>query len=231
LTEPRAVAAEIQEIAPGIWHWRIEDERIGGHTSASHAVPAVTVDASTAATPTADAAAAASAATAPPAAGTVLIDPLPLSDDALERLLPVEAICLTAQCHQRSAWRYRQRFGARVHAPHTRAMDEEPDVRYSEGELLPGALRAIHTPGPEDAHFSFLLEREPGVLFCSDLLMHDDGRLEFVPLEYHDDPSTTRRSVERLLELDFELLCLDHGAPILEAPKDAIRDLLARTAD
>jgi glyoxylase-like metal-dependent hydrolase (beta-lactamase superfamily II) len=213
VTEPKAVASEIDEIAPGVWHWRIEDERIGGHTSASHAV--------TVAAATADAV---------PGAGTVLIDPLPLSEAALERLVPVEAICLTAQCHQRSAWRYRQRFGAPVYAPHTRAMEEEPDERYSEGGLLPGGLRVLHTPGPEEAHFSFLLEREPSALFCSDLLMREKGRLEFVPLEYHDDPPTTRRSVELLLGLDFELLCLDHGAPILDRPKDAIRELLERTA-
>jgi glyoxylase-like metal-dependent hydrolase (beta-lactamase superfamily II) len=215
-----AVASEIEEIAPGVWHWRIEDERIGGHTSASHAVTAAS--AVTAATD-------GTAADAAPS-GTILVDPLPLSEDALERLRPVEAICLTAQCHQRSTWRYRQRFGARVYAPHTRAMDEEPDERYSDGDLLPGGLRVIHTPGPEEAHFSFLLEREPRTLFCADLLMHEKGRLEFVPLEYHDDPPTTRRSVEHLLELDFVLLCLDHGAPILERPKDAIRALLERTA-
>jgi glyoxylase-like metal-dependent hydrolase (beta-lactamase superfamily II) len=110
-------------------------------------------------------------------------------------------------------------------------MEEEPDERYADGDLVPGGLRVIHTPGPEEAHYSFLLQREPRVLFCSDLLMHEGGALEFVPFEYHDDPQTTRRSVERLLELDFELLCLDHGLPIAHEPKEAIRALLARTAD
>ena len=40
----------------------------------------------------------------------------------------------------------------------------------------------------------------------------------------------TRRSVERLLELDFAILCLDHGAPLTEDPKAAIRELLAAAA-
>jgi hypothetical protein len=47
-----------------------------------------------------------------------------------------------------------------------------------------------------------------------------------VPLEYHDDPAATRRSVDALLELPFTLLCLDHGRPIADG-KAAIRALLA----
>lgn len=201
MTEPAAVATGIEEVCPGVLHWRISDERIGGHTSAAHAV--ATDD------------------------GTVLIDPLPLPETALDELAPVSAICLTAQCHQRSAWRYREQLGAPVYTPATRPMEGTPDELYAAGDRLPGGLVAIHTPGPEEAHFSFLLERDPGVLFCSDLLMVDEDRLEFVPLQYHDDPDTTRRSVEALLDLPFTVLCLDHGPPIREGAKDAIRELLA----
>ncbi len=200
MTEPTATASELVDVAPGVWHWRLRDERIGGSMSAAHAV----------ATPE----------------GSVLIDPLPLADAALRRLEPVRAICLTAQCHQRSAWRYRRELGAPVHAPKTRAMEQEPDARYRAGDVLPGGLRVIHTPGPEDAHYSFLLEQEPGVLFCSDLLMERDGGLAFVPFEYHESPDATRRSVERLLELDFAVLCLDHGRPLADDPKAAIRSVL-----
>jgi glyoxylase-like metal-dependent hydrolase (beta-lactamase superfamily II) len=206
MSEPKAAAAAVEEVAPGVWHWRLTDDRIGGATSAAHAVAA--------------------------GGGVVLIDPLPLGEAALASLGPVQAICLTAQCHQRSAWRFRARFGAPVLAPVTRPMEEEPDERYRAGDLLPGGLRVVHTPGPEEAHYSFLLERAAGqgVLFCSDLLWIEDERLELVPAEYHDDPTTTRRSVEALLELPFTVLCLDHGAPVTEDPKGAIRELLARAA-
>jgi hypothetical protein len=205
VAEPNAVAEAAQEVVPGVWHWRVVNERIGGAESSSHAVAGHD--------------------------GTVLVDPVRLADDALARLGPVTAICLTAQCHQRSSWRYRRQLGARVWAPEgTRPMEEEPDERYATGEALPGELRAVHTPGPEELHFSFLLEREPRVLFCSDLLSNYTGKeLAFVPFEYHDDPAGTRRTVAGLLDLDFEFLCLDHGRPITDDPKVAIRDLLART--
>jgi hypothetical protein len=105
--------------------------------------------------------------------------------------------------------------------------DEEPDRRYAEGDILPGGLRAIRTPGPEPVHYGLLREQAPSILFCSDLLMGDGaGGLAFVPGEFHDDPAETRRSVERLAELRFDVLCLDHGSPVTEDPHRAIAALL-----
>lgn len=205
MAEPNAVAEVAEEVVPGVWRWGVANERIGGAESTGHAVAW--------------------------ADGVVLVDPVRLAPDALATLGPVTEILLTAQCHQRSAWRYRRELGATVWAPEgTRPMEEEPDDRYSAGDLLPGGLRAVHTPGPEEVHYCFLLERETRVLFCSDLLTNYGGRgLDFVPLAYHDDPAQTQRTVEGLLDLDFAVLCLDHGSAIVDDPKAAIRDLLAGT--
>lgn len=206
MAEPPAVAAATEEVLPGVRRWGVANELIGGAESTAHAVSGPD--------------------------GTVLLDPVRLAAEPLAALGPVTAILLTAQCHQRSAWRYRRELGAPVWAPlGTRPMEEEPDERYGAGDLLPGGLRALHTPGPEEAHFSFLRERPPRVLFCSDLLTNYEGRgLDFVPLRYHDDPEQTRRTVEGFLELRLDVLCLDHGAPLADDPEGAIRALLARTA-
>ena len=202
MTEPREIADGVEPVTDGVWHWRIHNSGIGGAISSSHAVAAD--------------------------GGCVLVDPVRLADDALASLPRPTAVALDATTHQRASWRYREQFGIEVWLPEdARAGDEEPDRRYAEGELLPGGLRAIRTPGPEWPHYSFLLERRPGVLFCSDLISNEGGReLRFVPPEYHEDPEETRRSVERLLDLDFEILCLDHGAPVADDPKAAIRNLL-----
>lgn len=205
MAEPNAVAESTEEVVPGVWRWFVANERIGGAESTAHAVAGPD--------------------------GIVLVDPVRLAPEPLAALGDVTAILLTAQCHQRSAWRYRRELGARLWAPETRPMEEEPDERYRAGDLLPGGLRALHTPGPEEAHFSFLREAAPRVLFCSDLLTNYGGRgLDFVPLRFHDDPERTRRTVEGFLELDFDVLCLDHGAPVANDPKAAIAALLSRTA-
>lgn len=205
MSEPKEIAPGVEEVTEGVCHWRVHNSAIGGAISSSHALSAD--------------------------GGSVLIDPVRLADDALAALPRPSAIVLTARCHQRAAWRYRSQFGAEVWLPEdAAAADEQPDRRYADGDALPGGLIAVRTPGPEWPHYSFLLEREPGVLFCSDLISNDGGRrLRFVSPEYHEDPDETRRSVEKLLTLPFTILCLDHGAPIADEPKEALRQLLGES--
>jgi hypothetical protein len=200
MSEPRAVAQAAEEVVPGLLHWGVSDERIGGSPSDAYAVDGV------------------------------LVDPLPLAAKAFAALGPVRAIVLTAATHQRSAWRLRRDTGAEVWLPEgSRATDEEPDRRYGAGDLLPGDLRAVHAPGPELPHYALLRERAPRLLFCPDLVMRGpDGALRFVPPEYHEDPAGTRRSVERLLDLEFDVLCLAHGAPVTDDPHAALRAVLGR---
>jgi len=203
VSEPREIADHVEHVVEGVWHWRIRNASIGGAISSSHAIDA--------------------------GDGCVLIDPVRLADEALATLPPVEAIVLTATCHQRASWRYRRELGVEVWLPDgARPGDEEPDRRYDEGDVLPGALRALHTPGPDARHFSLLWEPDPGVLFAPDLFASTkDGELRFIPAEYQDDFAETRRSVERLLDVPFGVLCLAHGAPLTQDPHAAIRRVLA----
>lgn len=199
MTEPTEVAAGIETVVAGIHYWSISDDRIGGFISAAHSVESDE--------------------------GTILVDPLPLAPASLESLGEVTAICLTSGSHQRSAWRYREELGARVFAPAlSKELDGEPDSRYGEGDLLPGGLQAIFTPGAGTTQHTFLLEREQGVAFVPDMLMREEGsELRLVPAEYMHDPDEARRSVERLLDLDFSVLCLSHGVPVSDDPHSAIR--------
>ena len=202
MSEPTVIAPGVEEVVPGVWHWRIHDDRIN-FLSAAHAVQT--------------------------AEGTVLIDPVPLAPDALAELGPVAAILISAGTHQRSAWRYRRELGAKVYAPAlSKEIDEEPDARYSDGDRLPGGLLAVFTPGAGTTQHTFLLDRGPGVAFVPDMLARPpDGPLSLVPAEYMHDPEEARRSVEKLLGLKFSVLCLAHGAPLLDDPHGAIRGVLA----
>ena len=202
MTEPREIAPTAEEVLPGLWHWRISNSNIGGHTSSSQAL--LTRD------------------------GLVLVDPVHLDEAALGALPRPMATLLTARCHQRSAWRYRRELGAEVWLPEdATAADEAPDHTYTDGQTLPGGLRAFRTPGPEWPHYCFIAE-DAGILFCSDLVSADDqGDLHFINPAYHEDPDATRASVEKLLGLPFGVLCLAHGAPVTADPKAALEKLLA----
>lgn len=206
MSEPREIAARAEPVLEGLWHWSIANSAIGRATSSCQAIAVED--------------------------GSVLIDPLQLAEDELDALPRPSAIVLTAKCHQRSAWRYRRRFGIDVWAPERApTMDEEPDRRYAEGDLVPAGLRAIRTPGPEPVHYCLLHEDAPRILFCSDLLMIDDAdEVAFVPGRFHDDPAETRRSVERLAKLDLDVLCLDHGRPVTDDPRGAIEAVLTGTS-
>jgi glyoxylase-like metal-dependent hydrolase (beta-lactamase superfamily II) len=201
VSEPKAVAESVQEIVPGVWTWSIHDERID-FVSTAHAISGTDA--------------------------TLLIDPLPLVDDALAELGDIRAICLTAGTHQRSAWRYRRKLGVEVWAPSlSRLIEEEPDVRYTEADALPGGLRAVFTPGAGTTQHTFLLEREGGIAFVPDLFANVAGQgLAIVGEEEMPDPDEARRSIRKLLDLPFAILCLDHGAPVRDEPKAAIRRLL-----
>jgi hypothetical protein len=154
--------------------------------------------------------------------GTVLIDPLPLQENALKKLEPIIAICLTAACHQRSAWQYRGAYGVQVYAPEgCRAMDEEPDVRYREREMLPGGPKAIHTPGPDQAQYALA-----GANAGSALLPGSHHPRGVHPGEIPRRSRCYPRERARLPALSFEVLCMDHGAPITANPHAALQKLL-----
>lgn len=203
MSEPNAVADSADEFAPGAWCWHVADERIGGFISSAHAIRGDD--------------------------GTVLIDPLPLAKDTLAALGEVVAICLTTSAHQRSSWRLRRELGAPVWAPQAvKEVDEEPDERYVEGDVLPGGLEALFTPGAGTAQHSLLLGRGGGVLFTPDLFVHaPGGSLGFVPGEYMHDLAQAHRTAEQLLGRDFAVLCTGHGVPVTDDPKGAIRAALA----
>jgi hypothetical protein len=198
MSEPRTVAESVEESVPGVWHWRLRDERIGGSWGSAHA------------------------------ADGVLIDPHPLAPDAFGKLGEIVAVVLTTSSHQRSAWRLRRELGVPVYLPApAREVDEEPDVRYAEGDALPGGLLPVFTPGAGTTQHSLLRPGDPGVLFTPDLFIHAPGApLSWVPFEYMHDPEQARRSAEGLLELDFDVLCTGHGAPLVGGAKQALRDLL-----
>ena len=203
MSEPKTKADHIELLNPWLYHWSVTDDRIGDFRSDAYAI--LTPD------------------------GKVLIDPLPLTDEALAGIGKVAAIYLTRGYHQRSAWRYRKALGAPVYAPEGAVeLEEEPDQWFGDGDALPGGFQAIRTPGLSNA-YALLMETEggSGALFCGDLLVREaEGPFRLLPDEYLDDPVLARESARRLAQHQVEILCPAHGVPCLTGCSQAIQEAL-----
>ncbi len=206
MPEPEGTAEFVGEILPGVFRWKMHDNRIDAE---SDCYVVETGD------------------------EAVFIDPLPMAEDHLAEMGSATAIVLTASCHERASHRYSKLFGVEVWAPEGAVdFEDQPDRWYKEGDALPGGLVPIHSPGPTEAFYSLYLPREGGVVFCADLLINRGGGwLVFVPDEYQDAPELTRSSVRRLTEISFENLCPNHGEPLIGGAKEAIETALARDPD
>ena len=132
---------------------------------------------------------------------------------------------------------YGRRFGAggsRASETLRRAMNLRPESRglpvptdheIADGEELPAdGLRALHTPGHTAGHIALLLPRDGGVLFVGDAasnVVHTG----LSPL--NEDLEGSRRSLERLAALEFEVACFAHGRPLRHDASRAFRELVA----
>lgn len=79
-----------------------------------------------------------------------------------------------------------------------------------------------HTPGSLALHFP-----SEGLLICGDAIDHRRGRIGLPPKPFTQDMDQAVASVERVAELDFEVLCPGHGDPIAAGADVGVRAMLA----
>jgi glyoxylase-like metal-dependent hydrolase (beta-lactamase superfamily II) len=110
-----------------------------------------------------------------------------------------------------------------------RAKAAEVDVLLEDGqELSPlGGMRVIHTPGHTLGSISLHLP-QMGLLMVGDALNHR-RRLSLPPRLYSVDMAQARRSVKRLAELKFDILCFGHGQALTEGAAVSVQDLINRS--
>ena len=96
------------------------------------------------------------------------------------------------------------------HSEGVERLGVEP-TRPADGEVVAG-LTAIATPGHAAEHLSFLLDR---VCFCGDLIL-GRGSTIIGPREMGGSLADYMRSLERLRELDLDVLYPGHGPEIAD---------------
>lgn len=197
----------MHEIAPGLWHWTNRHERIGIDVSSYFL-----------------------------AAERVVLDPI-LPAEGLawfeEHGAPEHAL-LTNRHHDRDAWRLREAFGTTVHCVRNGLHELEgrgPVTAFEPGDALPGGIVVYEVDAicPDEMALHIPAHR---ALACADGIVCWPGKpgLSFVPDDLMDDPEETkaglRAAYRGLLDLDFDLLLLAHGDPVVGGGKAALRDFL-----
>ena len=192
------------EVAQGLWHWTARRESIGAEVSTYYLE-----------------------------AERVAIDPM-IPPDGLEWFgvhgTPEHAV-LSNRHHDRDAWRLREEFGCVVHCIENGVYELEgrgPVEAFEFGDELPGGI-VVHEVGAICPDETALYIPRHRALACADGVVRweSDDALGFVPDFLMDDPEDTKQHLReaycRLLALDFDLLLLAHGDPVVGGARAALR--------
>jgi hypothetical protein len=186
----------VNEIAPGLWHWTALRESIGHRVSSYYL-----------------------------ADERVAVDPM-LPPERPEWFRPEHAI-LTCRHHDREVWQLGCTVWVMARGAHE--LEGRGEFRtYEWGDELPGGV-VTHEVGalaPDETALHIPAHR--ALAFGDAVIRWEaDDPLDFVPDRFMDDPERAkaglRAAFERLLELDFDLLLLGHGNPVVGGAKEQLR--------
>lgn len=163
--------------------------------------------------------------------GNLCVDPVEPSDDDLAELARqgVARILITNRNHSRAANKIRARTGARtaIHpadAPHARREGAELDDELKVGEKV-GPFVIVGAPGKSPGEV-VLHWPERQILLVGDAVVGDPpGKCKLLPDKVVDDPPRLRDTARSLLALDFDILLVGDGVPILQGAKQRLREL------
>jgi|YelNatPaOPRAMG01_1025707.scaffolds.fasta_scaffold47039_1 glyoxylase-like metal-dependent hydrolase (beta-lactamase superfamily II) len=104
------------------------------------------------------------------------------------------------------------------------------DLIVNDGDELPvlTGVKIIHSPGHTPGSICLWL-RNKGVLIVGDVLAHRFG-LRLPALSFTVDIAEEIRSVNKIAQLDFEIVCFGHGTPIKERAQETVAKFAAKIA-
>jgi hypothetical protein len=193
----------MEELLPGVWHWRATHPNTGSEVSSYWVRPAgAVIDALL------------------PSEGIE-----PFDDDPPSRVL------LSNRHHLRHAEAFAEEFGCSIHCsnPGLHEFEGGPDVRgFDFGDEVAPGIQALEVGAicPDE---SALLIREGGALSIADGIRHYDGEMTFFPDRLlGDEPDEVKQGLcqaySGLLDLPFDSLLFAHGDPIVGFGKHALRE-------
>jgi glyoxylase-like metal-dependent hydrolase (beta-lactamase superfamily II) len=144
--------------------------------------------------------------------------------------LGVARILISNRNHSRAANKIRARTGARtaIHpadAAHARSEGAELDGQLNPGDKV-GRFVVIVAPGKSQGEVVLHWPARK-ILLVGDAVVGDPpGKCKLLPDKVVDDPARLRDSVRQLLALDFDILLVGDGVPILQSARARLRELV-----
>ena len=191
----------MNEIAPGIVHWKAKHPKIGAEVS-SYYLPAE----------------------------RVLIDPMEPEEglDWFRDNGPPEHILLSNRHHDRDSAAFVEAFGCKVYAsrPGMHEFSDDQQVEpFDYGDELPGGVKAYEAGAicPDDTAFHIPAH---SALSVADGVINYGG-LGFVPEEHLEDVEATKQAIRDsyariAAEVDFDNLLVAHGEPVVGGAKEKL---------
>jgi glyoxylase-like metal-dependent hydrolase (beta-lactamase superfamily II) len=164
--------------------------------------------------------------------GDLCVDPVPPSDEALDEIarMGVASILLTNRNHSRAANVVRERTGAKtlIHpddAAHARSQGAAIDGELSIGKKS-GPLTIVAVPGKSPGEVALHWPERKLLIVGDAVIGNPPGNCALLREKVMDDPARLRRSVRKLLDLDFDTLLVGDGASILHDAKSRLKELV-----
>ena len=121
---------------------------------------------------------------------------------------------------------FTNRVIARLMSPFVASRKPRPvavDLRLADGDSLgEGDVKVVHSPGHTPGSISVHVPGR-GLLIVGDALEYRGGELGLPSSHFTADMEQAKRSIRKLAELDFDVLCFSHFPPIRNRAGTALR--------
>lgn len=160
--------------------------------------------------------------------GCVVVDPVPMEPDdkAYFEALGVspEAVVVTNRNHLRDSASWPAPLA--LCEAEAGEVDVKPRRLLRPGDTVGPGLEVIGLPGKSPGEIG-LFWKSRRVLLLGDALIGPGGRLKTVPDPKIDDKARLIRSLKTLPALDFDILLLADGDPVMAGAKKAVEEFVA----
>ncbi len=102
------------------------------------------------------------------------------------------------------------------------------DIILEDGDELPelGGLRVIHTPGHTPGSISLFSPKRRLIFTGDTTACFLPGRLSGPLRIFSFDMAQGRESVEKLAQLEFDILCMGHGSAVTQGAREKVQKLV-----